>query len=138
MAVLDENALIDADDVKEVIDTDLTNSAINRFINQAYVTTIPLSGRLGSCGGSTAHAEIQCQLAAHFIAMSRERQTVSESVGGEVSVKFAGQTGKGLEATTYGQNALALDCSGTLAALGRKRATFRVWDHDDIDYDYDD
>lgn len=138
MATLNKSALIDADDVHEVIDTDLSDAVIHRFINQAYFTSKNLAGRLSDCGGSDALAEIQAQLAAHFIATSREFQPEQESIGGEASVRYRGKTGKGLEATTHGQNALMLDCSGTLAALGKKRATFKVWAHKDIDYDYDD
>lgn len=138
MATLNENALITASDVSEVIDTDLGTAVVHRFINQAYFVSKDLSGRLSDCGGDGALAEIQAQLAAHFIATSREFQPEQESIGGEASVRYRGQTGKGLEATTYGQNALMLDCSGTLAALGKKRATFKVWAHEDIDYDYDD
>ena len=138
MATLNANALVDVDDVREVIDTDLGDAEIRRFINQAYFASKNLSGRLGDCGGNGALAEIQAQLAAHFIAMSREFQTEQESIAGEASVRYRGKSGMGLQATTYGQNALMLDCSGTLAALGKKRARFRVWEHEDIDYDYDD
>jgi len=74
---------------------------------------------------------------AHFIATSREPQTQSESVGGEASVTYRGKTDMGLNATLYGQQALALDCSGLLAKAGLKGASIKVWDHDAIDYDLD-
>ena len=137
MAVLNPSASAEPKDVREVIDTDLDDAAINRFINQAYFMSIPCSGNLGNCGGNAALQEIQAQLAAHLIAMSRERQAESESIGGEASVKYGGKTGEGLKATTYGQNALTLDCSGSLARLTQKRAVFKVWSHEDIDYDAD-
>lgn len=135
MATVNENAVVDADDVKEIIDTDLSDARINNFINMAYVRTIPLDGELGNCGGDDTLAEIQKLLAAHFLTMY-ERQTKSEKVG-EASVTFMGQDGKGLEASLYGQQALALDCSGILARAGLKRATFQVWSYDDISYDVD-
>ena len=138
MASLNPNASVDAEDVREVIDTDLGDAAIHRFISAAYYMTRPCSGKLGDCGGNSMLAEIQAQLAAHFIAMSREPQAEQESIAGEASVKYRTKTGMGLQGTTYGQNALMLDCSGTLARLGKKRAAFRVWEHEDIDYDYDD
>jgi len=135
MATVNENAVVDADDVKEIIDTSLTDAQINNFINMAYVRTIPLNGELGNCGGDDALAEIQKLLAAHFLTMY-ERQTKSEKVG-EVSVTFMGVDGEGLKASLYGQQALALDCSGILARAGLKRATFQVWGYDDISYDVD-
>ena len=138
MATVNANASIDADDVREVISTALTDAVINRFINQAYFVSIPCGGNLGDCGGSDALAEIQAQLAAHFISMSREYQAEQESIGGEASVRYRGKSGMNLKATTFGQNALTLDCSGALARLGKQKASFRVWEHEDIDYDYDD
>ena len=135
MATVNANALIDADDVKEVIDTGLDDAEINRFINMAYFISLPLASRLGNCGGSGALAEIQVQLAAHFISIGREPQVKNESIGGEASASYRGTTGQGLKATLYGQAAIDLDCSGTLAKSGLKKASFRVWDHEDIDYD---
>jgi len=135
MATVNASAVIDADDVKEIIDTDLTDARINNFINMAYVRTIQIDGKLGNCGGDATLAEIQKLLAAHFLTMY-ERQTKSEKVG-EASVTFMGQDGEGLKASLYGQQALALDCSGILARAGLKRATFQVWSYNDISYDVD-
>lgn len=135
MANLNPNASVDAEAVREVIDTDLGDAEIHRFINAAYYMSRPCSGNLGGCGGNAMLGEIQAQLAAHFIAMSREPQAEQESIAGEASVRYRGKTGMGLQATTYGQNALMLDCSGALARLGKKKATFRVWAHEDIDDD---
>lgn len=137
MTTLNSNASATVADVREVIDTDLTDAQINRFINQAYFRTIPLASKLGACGGSDVLAEIQALLAAHFISITRERQVHSESVEGGASVTFEGNTGEGLRATTYGQAALDLDCSGLLAKAGLKKATMRVYSHADIDYDSD-
>lgn len=135
MATVNPSAVVDADDVKEIIDTDLSDAAINNFINMAYVRTIQLDGELGNCGGDAALLEIQKLLAVHFLTMY-ERQPKSEKVG-EVSVTFMGQDGEGLKASLYGQQALALDCSGILARAGLKKATFQVWSYDDISYDAD-
>ena len=77
MADVADGALIDADDVREVISTELADTVINRFINQAYYRTIPIASLLGDCGGSDALAEIQAMLAAHLISSSRERQAKS-------------------------------------------------------------
>lgn len=116
---------LDADAVREIIDTDLSTEQINNFINAAYYITIPLSSKLGSCGGSDALCQIMLLLSAHFLTMY-ERQSKSESVAGEWSITYLGKEGMGLESSLYGQNALALDCSGTLARAGMKRAEFQV------------
>lgn len=137
MATRNPNALIDAEGVKEIIDTQLTDSAINRFINMAYQMSIPLSGKLGGCGGSDALGEIQGLLAAHLISMTREQQAERESIAGEASVTYRGKSGLRLEATLFGQAALDMDCSGHLARLGKKRGSIRVWDSESINYDYD-
>lgn len=135
MARLNDDAVVDAEDVKEIIGTDLDDGAINNFINMAYVATLPLAGELGDCGGDDALAEIQKLLAAHFMTV-RERQPKSEKIA-EASVSWMGKDGEGLKASLYGQQALALDCSGILARAGLKRATFQVWGYGDISYDYD-
>jgi len=134
MATLNANvcASVTPDAVKEIIDSDLTDARINAFINLAYYGTIPLAGKLGDCGGADALCEIQLWLAAHFLTVY-ERQTKSESVGGEWSVTYLGKDGLGLEASLYGQQALALDCSGTLAKAGLKRAVMQVVDYETIE-----
>jgi hypothetical protein len=121
--------------VKEIIDTDLADAVINAFINTAYYQAYALTGKLGACGNGDAHCEIIKYLAAHYIAMTRERQTKSESIAGEWSATFMGQDGLSLNATTYGQTAIALDCSGALAtaAAGLKKAEFAVVAYEDID-----
>lgn len=123
---------VDADAVKEIIDTDLTDARINAFINLAYFATIPLANLLDDCGGADALCGIQLLLAAHFLT-AYQRQLKSKSIGGEFSVSYLGKDGLGFEASLYGQQALALDCSGTLAKAGLMRATFQVVDYETIE-----
>lgn len=134
MATLNSSvcASVTPDAVKEIIDSDLTDARINAFINLAYFATVPLADKLDDCGGADALCEIQLWLAAHFLTIY-ERQTKSESVGGEWSVTYFGQDGLGLEASLYGQQALAMDCSGTLAKAGLKRAVMQVVDYETIE-----
>ena len=120
------------DAVREIIDTDLTDARLNAFINFAYFATVPLAGLLDDCGGADALCEIQLLLAAHFLTIY-ERQTKSESIGGEWSVSYLGKDGLGFEASLYGQQALMLDCSGTLARAGLMRAVFQVVDYETIE-----
>ena len=137
MAALDAGVValcsgVDADGVREIIDTDLTDLQINNFINIAYYIAIPLTGLLGECGGGSMHCEIIKVLAAHFITL-RERQAKSESVAGEWSISYLGRDGLGLDASLYGQNAKSMDCSGTLAKLGMKRATMAAITYYDME-----
>lgn len=76
--------------------------------------------------------EIVVWLAAHLITCY-ERQVKSESVAGEWSVSYLGKEGLGLEASLYGQQALTMDCSGMLAKVGLKRATFDVISYEDLE-----
>lgn len=132
MATLNVNACIDADDVKEIIDTDLLDVRIHNFINMAYFRTLALSGKLGDCGGGDMLCQIRLLLAAHFLTMY-ERQTKSEKVDSEWAVTYMGVDGEGLKASLYGQQAMMLDCSGVLATAGMKRATIEVKGYIDLD-----
>ncbi len=116
---------LDADSVKEIIDSDKTDAQINNFINMAYYATIPIADKLDDCGGSDALCQIMQVLAAHFLTMW-ERQAKSESVAGEWSITYLGRDGLGLDASLYGQQARVLDCSGTLAKLGLKGVLMQV------------
>lgn len=124
--------LVSADVIKEIIDTDLTDAQVNHMINLAYYAALPLTGKLGGCGGGDAQCEIIVVLAAHFITM-RERQAKSESIAGEWSITYLGKEGLGLEASLYGQQAIAMDCSGTLAKAGLKGVLFKVADYETLE-----
>lgn len=133
MPALESDVLGSAQGVKDITGTSLDDDVINRYLNLAYQQTKDLD--LSSCGGDSTLAEIQNFLAAHFLAMSREQQPESESIAGEASVSYRGNSGAGLRATLYGQTAVDLDCSGTLAKRGRKKASIRVFGHEDVSDD---
>ena len=137
MAAINANALITQSDVREIIDTDLSDGTLAAYINAAYVMTIPIASELGACGGSTTLTEIQKYIAAHLVTL-QEPLVRSERIA-EVSVEYLRQTGAnlggGLESTPFGQSALMLDCSGKLAESGLKHASFKVWAVADVDND---
>ena len=58
---------------------------------------------------------IELLLAAHFYSL-RDQQYESQKTG-DASATFRGDSGMGLEATTFGQNAILMDVTGTLADL---------------------
>ena len=111
MADLDPEARVDADDVKEIFETDLTDAQVNAFINTAHLLVEEELGNQGLSEGRLT--EIEKYLSAHFAAL-RDQRLESETTG-EHSWRAQGKTDMGLDATIYGQQARILDTSGTLA-----------------------
>lgn len=110
--------------VKEILDTALGDTVIEGFIATANVW---VDARLLNAGMSdTILTEIEKYLAAH-LATVREPQASQFTTGDGLAVKIQGLTGEGLKATYYGQMALMLDSSGTLAAMGKQVALFEVY-----------
>lgn len=128
MATLDPDARVDAGGVKEIIETSLADTLINAFINTAH--HLVQEDLLNKGLSSDLLTEIELWLAAHFLAI-RDKRVEKESVGNEWSATYQGKTKMGFEATTYGQQALMLDTTGSLAAIGLKRATFEVYSEQD-------
>lgn len=128
MATLDPDARVAVSDVEDIIDTDLTDGQINAFINTAH--RFIQANLLGVGLSADILTQIELWLAAHFLAI-RDQRVESESVGGEWSAKYQGKTAMGFQATLYGQQALTLDSSGTLASVGLKRVTFEVYSEED-------
>lgn len=133
MATIDPDARVSADDVKEIIETSLTDSQINAFINTAHHH---VQDNLLNKGLSASKlTQIELWLSAHFLAI-RDQRVESEGVAGEWQARYQGKTGMGFEATTYGQQALMLDTTGTLASSGLKPVTFEVYsERDSVTYD---
>lgn len=107
-------------EVKELIPTTET---ITAQINAANVL---VTEKLGSNGTITTDhlKEIERWIAAHFVACSIERQATEEKVGA-TSIKYAGNADrdvKGLNLTSFGQQAIMLDTTGTLASLGKRKS----------------
>ncbi len=75
--------------------------------------------------------QIELYLAAHFTTVTEERGSLVSSGGGDAKdTYFTRELGKGLAMTRYGQQALALDTSGTLSGInslsGSLSAQFRL------------
>lgn len=107
-----------AAEVQEIMDTELTEAQITPYVSSANVfVTDALSSK--SLGDDLLE-EIERWVAAHMIAVTRERMALKEEAGG-AKVEYTGVYGDGLNSTSYGQMAVALDTSGTLAAMSRKK-----------------
>lgn len=113
--------------VKLIIGTTLTDAQIQAFIDTA---TLVVDANLLDKGLSTdLLTQIETWLAAHLLSM-RDQRTSARKIG-DVSFTYQGQTGLGLDATLYGQQVKLLDTSGTLASLGRRRASVTVYSEAD-------
>lgn len=116
---------ITATAVKEILETTLEDSVVERYINSA---TVLIDSNLTNKGLSDdLLTEIEMWLSAHFIAATRERMAKDEGAGGAY-IKYTGSWGEGLKGTSYGQTAIALDSSGTLMGLsnGKGQASTRA------------
>lgn len=112
---------VTADEVKEIIDTGLTDPRIDAFITGANQI---VTSQLKDDFEEPALKEIERWLAAHFIAANIERQAIQEKAG-PAEQKFSDQFGMRMMSTTFGQTAASLDSTGKLAALGQKKIMFK-------------
>jgi len=115
-------ARVTIEEVKRIIDTDLSDPIIDTYISGA---TEVVTNVLGSDTNLSdkLKKEIERWLTAHLIAASREPQIQSAGAG-KADVTYQGKTGKGLEATLYGQQVLAMDTTGKMmAAMSKQRAS---------------
>ncbi len=108
-------------DVRGVIATGLEDSEIQILIDLA---NRQVTSTLSSAGFTDAVLkDIETWLAAHFIAITKERQTEEERVD-DIWVLHQGKFGKGLQGTTFGQMVLMLDTSGSFATTGKQKMKF--------------
>jgi len=106
---------IEEADLQAIVHTDSDLSLVP-FIETAnaladYVSSKDSKSQLSA----TLLKQIELYLAAHFYS-HRDQPYASKSTMG-ASASFQGQWGKGLESTRWGQTAMMLDVSGTLAAI---------------------
>ncbi|SNZ18165.1 Protein of unknown function [Natronoarchaeum philippinense] len=115
---------VQPDDVADALgSTDLADSQLQALIDAA--------GRMydrrieGKTVDAEARDDVVTQLAAHLVASGPERQVSSAGEGGG-NVSFEGETGEGLSGTTYGQTAVLLDPTGSLAGADKPSASIDV------------
>lgn len=114
---------VNAEEVKEIIDTELSDTRIGAFITAA--NTLINDKLLNKGLASSTLKEIERWLAAHYISASIERQAIEEEAG-PASQKFSDFFSQGLNSTTYGQTARTLDPSGTLTSLDLKTINLKA------------
>ncbi len=107
-------------EVKSVIDTGLTEAEITMLINNAnrmidYTIT-------NSSLSTDQLKDIETWLAAHLIAIGKERQPKEERVY-DIWIKFQTVLGTGLHSTSYGQMVLLLDTTKAFLHAQKMKAT---------------
>ncbi|MEE9356491.1 MAG: DUF4054 domain-containing protein [Methylococcaceae bacterium] len=113
-------ARVFADEVKEIIDTSLSDDVIGAYIQAANLTITKLLGS-STALSDDQKKEIERWFTAHLMACTREQQAKAEKAG-EASITYQGKTGEGIKSTHYGQMCLVLDTTGILAAsLGKRK-----------------
>lgn len=122
--------------VRYVIQTALEDDEIDAIIGQANgVVTRVLSGEALA---DSLLRDIETWLTAHLIAMSKERQPLSEKVG-DIWLSFEKRSGNGfLEMTTFGQMVLFLDPTGSFQKSSMKKAAITAIKQDNLPMGTDD
>lgn len=112
-------ARVTGEEVKEIINTSLTEDECDPFISSANVI---VNNRLnGTSATSTDKYHVELWLSAHLIYI-REPGRKSEEIGDAKDEYHLPGVGKGLEATPYGQQVLLLDPTGEMQNLGKRQA----------------
>lgn len=111
--------------VKAVIDTQRDTTP---FITAADLI---ITEDLANAGLSVARlTQIELYLAAHFTCITEERGGIQAEKAGDIFEKYqppsTSKNAGGLATTRYGQQALALDTSGTLRKMGTTTLTARL------------
>nr|NIS26427.1 hypothetical protein [candidate division KSB1 bacterium] len=98
-------------DVKNIIDTDLSDVIVEEFVGDANLIVTDIVG--SDTNLSDAQKEsIEKWLTAHLLAATRDQQPQAEGAG-DARITYQGKTsGLGLEGTMYGQQVLLIDTTG--------------------------
>ena len=115
--------------VKEIVQTSLTDAVVltNHIDTANLLVTTHLVGTTPVIADPLLK-KIELYLAAHFVALTEERGSLTRSKMGDADESFANIFEQGYKSTRYGQTALALDSTGTLARVSQTdlKAAFRI------------
>lgn len=116
---------VTASEVKEIMDNcTVDDTVVEAIIDAANAVVTEILGSDTDIG-DTLITEIEKWYSAHLIACTTHRNVTEEQLG-DARVKYAGQFGKGLESTPYGQVVLQLDITGKMGNLGKRIARLRA------------
>lgn len=119
---------ISVDDLKHIIDTDMDDSALQSFIEDANLVVTEV---LGPTPLSDARKDLITKyLAAHYVTITSENGGLKRSKLGEADESYVVNVGDyGFGTTRFGLQAMALDSTGSLAGMTANKglkAQFRV------------
>lgn len=117
-------ATIRATDADIIAIVDTTETSFTAFIRAASIIVDINLATPGILTDTEQLTEIEVWLAAHFFT-TKERQARKEETG-ESLAEYYGKAAMGLDFTPYGQQVKVLDTSGTLANLGKRKASIKV------------
>lgn len=110
---------VTATDVKQILDdSTLEDAIVNTYITGANAL---VNAALGT-GTTDLLKEIERWMAAHMIAVTRERLAYKEAAGSAM-ITYVGEFKGGLDSSPYGQMVKTLDTTGAMAALDKKPAS---------------
>jgi hypothetical protein len=114
-----------ANDVRAAVPV-LEGASLDQYIETANALTSYIASKdSGSILTSTLLRKIETYLAAHYYALF-DPQYASKATDGASGNFIVGQSGQGLNATHWGQQAIALDLTGTLADIAQGGATIDI------------
>lgn len=116
-------ARVSAAEVKLIIETDLPDATVDAFIDSAtkLVDQYLLDA---TCHDDDSLEQVELWLSAHLLSI-RDKALSSEKLGDAQDTQRApGVLLKALDSSYWGQMALAFDCSGTLADIGKRGVQF--------------
>lgn len=116
-------ARVTEEEVLEIMDNDLEEDVISPFVISANVfVTQHLSGKLSE----DVLKEVERWVAAHMVASTKDRQ-IKDTGADNAYIKYTGYWSEGLNGTSYGQMAIALDATGTLAVLAKGKRGIYIY-----------
>ena len=108
-------------EVKQIMDNcTVSDTIIDVFIVSANGVVTEAMG--GTNAGATLLEEVERWFTAHMLAMTLCRTTTEEKLG-EAAVKYTGVFKDGLASTPYGQMVMQIDYTGTMANIGKGKAS---------------
>jgi len=111
------------DKIRGIIQTELTDDQLQPYIDTADV--LLTEAYMGLSVSTALRFEVQAWVAAHYIAVTRQRVSTKEEAG-TAKIEYAGQYGTGLDSTPWGQTAMALDATGRLKAMNTGKGNIKI------------
>lgn len=113
------------EDLKGLVQSSFTDAQLEAFLNDAYLMVQGCASIAAM--DTTRQTAIIKYVAAHLVSTMAKghgnRFTTQRSLGDASESYAAPVLGMGLQGTTFGQMAIALDPSGCLGKIGKTRAT---------------